>query len=159
MQNKPNFQTNRKTLTLVKERTYNDITSVNQKITNPIKPNTNPIGKPPKTNANFCHYRDLQRKTNFAPKNNKPKRTQSQPNTNPNQTQTKPNSTPAAKKRFQEYQKLKEEARRIPTSRSAGTGRHYRPGENIAFDSLIAKVLAITEIGRLDTPAIFCKAA
>ncbi len=83
MQNEPNFQTNWQTLTLVMADTYNEKTLVNQKITNPIEPNTNPIAKRPKINANFCHNKDLQRKTNFAPKNNEPNRTQIQPNTNP----------------------------------------------------------------------------
>ena len=87
MQNKPNFQTNRQTLTLVMAGSYNEKPLVNPKITNPIKPNTNPIGKRPKINANFCHYRDLQRKTPLVTKNNKPKQTQTKPNTNPKTNQ------------------------------------------------------------------------
>jgi len=85
MQNEPNFQGSRQTLTLVIAETYNERPLVNQTITNPIEPNTNPIGKPPKINPNSCHNRKLQRKTSFAPKNNEPNRTQSQPITNPNE--------------------------------------------------------------------------
>ena len=83
MQNEPNFQKTASTLSAVIAATYNEKPLVNPKITNPIEPNTNPIGKRPKINPNSCHNRELQRKTSFAPKNNEPKRTQSQPNTNP----------------------------------------------------------------------------
>ncbi len=90
MQNEPNFQCSRSKLNAVIADSYNKISLVNQKITNPIEPNTNPIGKPPKINANFFHNRELQRKTSFAPKNNEPNRTQ----TEPNRTQTEPNTNP-----------------------------------------------------------------
>jgi hypothetical protein len=83
MQNKPNFQPNQLMLSAVIADTYNEKPLVNPKITNPIKPNTNPIGKPPKTNANFCHNKDLQRKTPLDSQNNKPNQTQIKPNTNP----------------------------------------------------------------------------
>ncbi len=43
MQNEPNFQPNHLKLSAVITGFYNDITRVNQKITNPIEPKTNPI--------------------------------------------------------------------------------------------------------------------
>jgi len=88
MQNEPNFQCSRSKLNAVIADSYNKISLVNQKITNPIEPNTNPIPKRPKINPNSCNNRELQRKTSFAPKNNEPNRTQSQPNTNPKRTQS-----------------------------------------------------------------------
>jgi len=60
MQNEPNFTMHLSKLSAVLIETYNDITLVNPKITNPIEPNTNPIARWIKINANFCHYRDLQ---------------------------------------------------------------------------------------------------
>ncbi len=51
--------------------------------TNPIKPNTNPIRKRPKINANFCYDKDLQWNNNVTTKKNEPNRTQTEPNTNP----------------------------------------------------------------------------
>jgi hypothetical protein len=90
MQNEPNFQCSQSKLNAVIAATYNEKPIVNQKITNPIEPNTNPISKRPNINANSCHNRDLQRKISFAPNNNEPKRTQSQPNSNPKRTRCLP---------------------------------------------------------------------
>ncbi len=60
MQNEPNFQCSRSKLNAVIAVIYNENPLVNQKITNPIEPNTNPISKRPKFNANFCCSGDLQ---------------------------------------------------------------------------------------------------
>ena len=60
MQNEPNFRTSPMLLTTVTAATYNEKPLVNPKITNPIEPNTNPIAKRPKINANFCYDRELQ---------------------------------------------------------------------------------------------------
>ena len=60
MQNEPNFQSHQLKLSAVIAGVYNEKTRVNRKITNPIEPNTNPIGKRPEINANFCHNKDLQ---------------------------------------------------------------------------------------------------
>ena len=87
IQNEPNFRRSGLKLTAVIAGIYNEKTRVNQKITNPIEPNTNPIGKRPKINANFCRNKDLQRKIPIAVQN---QRTQS----NPKPTQYKPNTNP-----------------------------------------------------------------
>jgi len=79
MQNEPNFTMYLSLLSDFLIETYNKTRHVNQKITNPIEPNTNPIEKRPKFNANFCYHRNLQPKTRFKPKNNKPNRTQTKP--------------------------------------------------------------------------------
>jgi len=84
MQNEPNLRKSPMLLTTVIAATYNEKPLVNQKITNPIEPNTNPISKRPKTNANFCHDRHLQQKTPLVSQN---QRTQS----NPKPTQHEPN--------------------------------------------------------------------
>ena len=76
LQNEPNFQTNWSTLSAVIAETYNKYPSWKLAKTNPIEPNTNPIEKRTKFNANFFHYRDLQRKPPLTAKNNEPKTAQ-----------------------------------------------------------------------------------
>ena len=83
MQNEPNFRKTLLKLSAVIADSYNKKPLVNHKKTNPFEPNTNPIPKQPKINPNFCNYRNLQRKTSFAPKKTNPIQTQ----TNPNQIQ------------------------------------------------------------------------
>ena len=80
MQNEPNFQKTASTLNAVIAETYNKYPSWKSAKTNPIEANTNPISKRSKFNANFCHNKDLQRKTPLAGQ-------KIEPDPNPIQTQ------------------------------------------------------------------------
>jgi len=90
MQNEPNFQCSLSKLSAVLIETYNERTLPDTTKTNPIEPNTDPIEKRPKINANFSYDRHLQQKNPLVTKTNEPNRTQSQPNTNPKRTQFPP---------------------------------------------------------------------
>ena len=91
MQNEPNFTRHLSKVSAVLIKTYNEKPLVNPKITNPIEPNTNPIGKRPKINVNFCYDRDLQWKN---PLVNQNPRTQSNPNRTRYEPKTNPISSP-----------------------------------------------------------------
>jgi len=91
LQNEPNLTRHPSNLSAVLIETYNERSlpghDQNEPNRTQYEPNTNPISKRPKINPNFCCSRELQRKTNFAPKNNEPNRTQSQPKTKPKRIQ------------------------------------------------------------------------